>query len=307
MFKGKIYFIFVILSIGGMGLVSKPSFAEGILPGRCHSGICFEQKIIEKALLKKNPEGTLYSVNLAIRTFPYGSQPSGIFQEPKVSYVYCSTSKPSIVFKSINKKYVAHLLAPGGQSYGYNQSDYPVYWATCHNLFESNVFSSKVTAKAKQLGYFLDDLKSEQIELNNFSEIISLGQRSNSSPACNSAIVKGENRLNEIQNLNIIPSRINWGFISQPDPGQPKNRPWVYSYIMQGVGISNIYSSPVLMSSVSTHIIRNCPSVSMVQFAVYRSGGNLTYGLMLNGDVRQFECLKEPWGQGTAKWGQTWC
>lgn len=136
-----------------------------ILPGRCHMGQCWDNKFVSKSLLKTSNNGELYSVKIASRSWSIDSQPPDNFGQVEMSYVYCSRTKPAYIFNSDNT-YYAHLLNPGGDWYGYNQSDYPIYWATCHNFVGPNFFSEEMTSRAIKLGYPLN-LSSEQVELNN--------------------------------------------------------------------------------------------------------------------------------------------
>jgi len=99
-----------------------------------------------------------------------GSQPISRFGRVEVNYVYCSKTRPAYVFSS-DGTYYGHLLNPGGAWYGYNKSDYPVYWTTCHNFIGPEFFSEEMTSQAIRLGYPLD-LTSEQIELKNVLEIM---------------------------------------------------------------------------------------------------------------------------------------
>ncbi len=141
-----------------------------ILLDRCHMGQCGDSKFIEKTLLKTSPNGKLYSVKTAYRSWAMGSQPPNSFGKVQVSYVYCSKIKPALIFNSDNT-YYAHLLNPGGDWYGYNFSDYPIYWVTCHNFVGPDFFSQEITSRAIKLGYSLD-LPSEQVELKNPLEIM---------------------------------------------------------------------------------------------------------------------------------------
>lgn len=133
-------------------------------------GECWESKFLGKAVLKKGLDGTLYEVKTASRSWPMDSQPSSSFEPPRVSYVYCSTTKPAYIFK-VDDIIYAHRLNLGGEYFGYNQSDYPIYWATCHDSFGPDFFSDEMTERAKKLGYSLD-LPSEQIELKDVLDIL---------------------------------------------------------------------------------------------------------------------------------------
>jgi hypothetical protein len=150
---------------------ARSAFADVILPGRCHMGECWDSKFVGKELIKKGNLGTLYLVTTASRSWQIDSQPPINFQNPTTQYVYCSTTKPAYIFKTEDGIYYAHLLNPGGDWYGYNQSDYPIYWATCHNIVGPNFFSEEMTARAKKLGYSTN-LDSEQVELNNPIDIL---------------------------------------------------------------------------------------------------------------------------------------
>jgi len=69
-----------------------------VLPGRCHMGECWDNKFIEKKLLKEGSSGNLYSIKTASRSWSMGSQPPKSFGEVELSYVYCSRKKPSVIF-----------------------------------------------------------------------------------------------------------------------------------------------------------------------------------------------------------------
>lgn len=152
-------------------LLADAAFADFVLPGRCHMGLCGETRFISKDILRAGSDGMLYSVELAYRSYPIFSEPSGTFGEPNTSYVYCSTSRPAYIFNS-DGTYYASFLNPGGNDwFGYNMSNYPIYWATCHNFVGPGFFSERMTANAIRLGYPLN-LRQDQIELENILGII---------------------------------------------------------------------------------------------------------------------------------------
>lgn len=151
-------------------LLAQPASADIVLPQKCQMGQCGDSKFIRKDLLREGPNGALYSVKLASRSWQMDSEPPANFGQPEVNYVYCSTTRPSRIFKD-GAIYYAHLLNPGGDWFGYNASDYPVYWATCHNFVGPDFFSEEMTSRAIKLGYPLN-LPSDQIELSNVLEIM---------------------------------------------------------------------------------------------------------------------------------------
>lgn len=157
--------------IGFLLLANQPAQAEVILPESCRMGECWQSKLIAKNILKRNQLGTLYSVHLAARSWQQESPPPLEFAQVRTDYVFCSTVKPALIFE-LEGDYFAHLLNPGGDDYsGYNQDDYPIYWATCHNLVGPDFFSEEMTNRARKWGYTLN-LPSEQITLKNVLEIM---------------------------------------------------------------------------------------------------------------------------------------
>lgn len=148
-----------------------PAFADVILPGRCpHMGYCWDQKLSKKTLVQKLRGGTLYSIELAHRSWKFESQPPDTFKPSRTNYVYCSTTRPTLIFQFDNK-YYAHFLNPGGEWYGYNISSYPVYWATCHEFSAKDFRNDNMRRRAFQLGYSLR-LKTDQRELNNVCDFL---------------------------------------------------------------------------------------------------------------------------------------
>jgi hypothetical protein len=163
------------LAIALSTLAASTAGADVVVPGRCHMGHCWETKIFRKQPLQQTASGTLYAIETGSRDWsmeqPRPSERQLPFQQRDLSYVFCSRLRPSYIFKA-DGKYYAHLLNPDGKSYyGYNQSDYPIYWATCHNLVGPDFFSERMVTKSIQLGY-PGNLPEEQIELNHPTDIL---------------------------------------------------------------------------------------------------------------------------------------
>lgn len=154
---------------------ASPAAAPPVLPGRCHMSICWDRQFLGKTLIQAGPQGELYAVELTFRTWPIVDAPPATFEPPQTSYVHCSTTRPAFIFDSDGVLY-AHLLNPGGDDWaGYNMADYPVYWATCHDLFAENIFSAEVTDQAVELGYSLT-LPTDQIQLEQPQDIWQMGE-----------------------------------------------------------------------------------------------------------------------------------
>jgi hypothetical protein len=122
--------------------IISPAIAEIILPGRCRMGICWDRKFVDKDLLKSTDIGKLYAIKTAERSWKMDTIPPKKFKSSGTSYIYCSKTKPAYVFKKDGAGYLANLLNLGEYGHGYNISDYPVYWTTCHNII-GQTFSQK--------------------------------------------------------------------------------------------------------------------------------------------------------------------
>ncbi|NEO82738.1 MAG: hypothetical protein F6J87_00520 [Spirulina sp. SIO3F2] len=163
----------LFLPIAAVGLAVSAQANDLILPGRCHMGQCWENKFLGKTPLQAGPNGTLYAVELALRIWPIGTEPSSDFDAPRTSYIYCSTTRPAIIFRfEGDTTYYGNLLNPGGDNWsGATQDAYPIYWATCHNFVGPDFFSQAMTTKAIELGYPLN-LPNESLQLANPLEIM---------------------------------------------------------------------------------------------------------------------------------------
>jgi hypothetical protein len=137
----------------------QPAAAEITLPGRCHQGYCYDTIYLGKTLLERGSDGVLYAVETAIQWH------EGRTDVAKESYVYCSTTKPAVIFAvdSTDGPYRASLLNPGErQPIGAFMSSYPVYWATCHNLVGPRFDVSE--DRAREMGYSMN-LQESQIAI----------------------------------------------------------------------------------------------------------------------------------------------
>ncbi|MEC4895498.1 MAG: hypothetical protein SAL07_21365 [Oscillatoria sp. PMC 1051.18] len=125
---------------------------------------------------------------------------------------------------------------------------------------------------------------------------------------CKDSISEGRRRLNDIRNMSVVEDY--WIRIQSTDyTNVPSSNLWSYIYVIQGKGVSDVFSSPVFMKSISTDIIEQCQPASLVRFGLYASGVNDVYGLMPSGEVRQFRCLDSSsgWATRTPNWGENWC
>ncbi|HEY9826983.1 MAG TPA: hypothetical protein V6D19_16205 [Stenomitos sp.] len=88
----------------------------------------------------------------------------------------------------------------------------------------------------------------------------------------------------------------------------PKNRPLGYVFFISGTGVDNILNSRLFLTDITTSIIANCNSVSLVTFGVARTDAGETYGLMKNGKVEPFKCIAPNSDQQfQPNWGEQIC
>ncbi|APB33384.1 hypothetical protein GlitD10_1064 [Gloeomargarita lithophora Alchichica-D10] len=163
----------------GLLFVALPVLAQpqggGVKPivqSDCRQGQCWESQVLGTRLEQQTPQGRLYQVTVGRRSWPMDGKPPAQLGERSQDYVYCSRTRPAFIFRNpAGAGYLAHLLNPGGESFGYNQNAYPVYWGVCHSVYNQDVFSPAMTQKAKQLGYPLN-LSSDQIGLPRVADIL---------------------------------------------------------------------------------------------------------------------------------------
>lgn len=119
--------------------------------------------MLAKRLEQQTRQGQLYRLTMGRRSWMEGSQLPAGFSERTQDYVYCSRTRPAYIFADPGGKgYIAHLLNPGGATFGYNQASHNLYWQVCHGVNPQR--EPDLARKARQLGYSLQ-LPSNQITL----------------------------------------------------------------------------------------------------------------------------------------------
>lgn len=155
---GLCLFPFLFLGAGS----SFAAFSEMLLRERCNQGECTFTKIITKRPAGKNAQGVMLEVKSrsvvvsapARQADPQTMPAPESFGLVRVSYAYCSTQKPAIVFYD-GKKFFAHLLSVGEPPAGYAINSHIEYWAACHDKIVSvaDVMEGKLAKEAADLGY----------------------------------------------------------------------------------------------------------------------------------------------------------
>lgn len=106
--------------------------------------------------------------------------------------------------------------------------------------------------------------------------------------SCNYALIAAHSTLFNVKNLNslnLTPTKVTAYY-----PDNSTGRPDGYKFLMDGSGGYDILASSKLMERVSSAIITNCPTVSMVSFSA-KPEGDVTYGLV-NDKVQEFDCYE---------------
>ena len=156
--KKQLASAFVISALAGPLLAAQP---EMLLRERCQQGECTFTKIVTKRPIGKNAQGTMIEVKSRSVVVPAAKNvdPSSVptpdsFGLVRVSYAFCSTQKPAIVFYD-SKKFYAHMLNVGEAPAGYAVNSQIEYWAACHDRIVSvnEVTEGRLAKDAEKLGY----------------------------------------------------------------------------------------------------------------------------------------------------------
>jgi hypothetical protein len=134
------------------------------------------------------------------------------------------------------------------------------------------------------------------------------------SEQCEAAIVSAVSRIQERRTLDVEVTRRNH---AEGYPDGPSDRPFNYSFSVTGASARIVTDSPRFMNSISTNIINNCETVSMVSFLAFtpperprfpfrRLRGEGIFGLIDTDRISEFSC--EPPQRGRElPWGQVSC
>ena len=114
---------------------------------------------------------------------------------------------------------------------------------------------------------------------------------------CQSAIFYGEQKINGVNNTNIVFSKTYAHQYSEYPEGRSKD----HYFMINGRGVEDRISFP-LMIDIATRIISSCNSIGVVSFGVYQTDLIRSIGIMWNGQIEFFECISpeenrdEDWG-----------
>lgn len=128
--------------------------------------------------------------------------------------------------------------------------------------------------------------------------------------SCQAAIDETKSEIADVPGIVVNESRE--ADISNLYEDAPKEGSQQYQLIVGGVGGRNILNySPKLMTEVSTNIVNNCSKIGSVKFELNEAdervaNHKLVYGL-IDGSVKEFECVSPSEEASKLKWGQASC
>ncbi len=122
---------------------------------------------------------------------------------------------------------------------------------------------------------------------------------------CIASVASAQKRIDAVNNVSVVLNVAD--NIPKLYTNYPANRPYRYTFAVDGTAAESVMNSDKFMKSIATSVIRNCNSVSMVIFAVYQTDWYYSYGLLPSGKIENFisNCV-EP-GPGKLRWGQQTC
>lgn len=152
----------LLLALAGGEFSARAAGSEMLLRGRCQQGECSFTKIVSTQTIGKSDAGYMLLVKerSAIVTLSSKDTISDDAKLPKyfglvkVSYAFCSTQKPAIIFYSGGRFY-AHVLNIGEPPVGSAVDSHIEYWAACHEkiVSVSDVMGDALAKQARELGY----------------------------------------------------------------------------------------------------------------------------------------------------------
>jgi hypothetical protein len=166
---------------GGTSLTNSDAFPNAltgtILPPYCHMDYCSWKSIESRESVQQTRYGELFK--LTVRGWS-SFHPGGSYNIKTrrtgggtwESYVFCSKTRPGVAFSS-EGKWIAHTLAPDQSDgvYGYNSSDYTLYFAACYGLaVDETAFQTRAAA----LGYRTSSARANQINISGPADLTNI-------------------------------------------------------------------------------------------------------------------------------------
>jgi len=118
---------------------------------------------------------------------------------------------------------------------------------------------------------------------------------------CRAAITDAERRIKAGRPIQV---RSQVRDLSEWSSDYPNNRPLKYHFIVRGKAAEAVMTSPQFQISIATNIIKNCDSVSAVDFGMDQTDWGITIGILPGDRIGKFECISPP---AELAWGQSFC
>ncbi len=179
------------VSVVTLSLIAYQSKAQAAIqfPESCRMGECSVGTLDSKEALRSNEFGTLYLINTSGSSYPQTTYPESAARDYELfvnyygtdyvtgssqSYVFCSTSIPSVLFEA-DGEYVMKRLALFEPPSNADRDSHEIYLATCHNLAGPDYFSFEVQTLLIREGYTTRYVsQDEQVNVPNILEMMEL-------------------------------------------------------------------------------------------------------------------------------------
>lgn len=175
----------LLLSAAGLLAIAPEVKANITLPEWCRDS-CSLETLESKELLRSNSVGDLYLATFSRIEYPTQDDPVGYLRERFVapygselversseSYVFCSSSMPSILYVTEEREHILNRLAlTGNRPSNADWHSHVKYLATCHNIAGPDFFSTNVANVLIREGYDFDVRSGNQMRVSNILEIM---------------------------------------------------------------------------------------------------------------------------------------
>ena len=120
---------------------------------------------------------------------------------------------------------------------------------------------------------------------------------------CQAALNEATNTVEEVPSVQM--STMDIRSLAEEYSDFPAERAHGVYIGIEGQAAINVLNSPQLLTSISSQLIEECDSVSMIKFAIHQTDWNVVFGLV-DGSVLSFECIEPSLGR-IRQWGTTVC
>lgn len=121
--------------------------------------------------------------------------------------------------------------------------------------------------------------------------------------SCHAAIQSAKRQLEPLQPTQIQVDQVE---VATLDQSPPSDRPDAYMLTLSAEAAATVMADSQLMQSISTDLISNCPTVSLVAFGQAETDWSIHFGRVGNAQIEQFQCVNEP-TQTRLPWGYQRC